>query len=207
MSSTDIQLYPPVFDADDVDAIWLYYIPQHVPRSQLRINAERDEAPDASRLAVLKAHDAVMHELRRLAGVASFNLTEPNAPTHPQPRCCETHRSRNDEDKCRIKHTYYTSKLLKVRRGMEHRTCDEEVLHTKDNRAPCMCQHCILFRYRTGRLRTRRSAQQLSMWDAGLTCYCAYCKDWFTNNPHHPILRSFLADLIRSIAIVSEREG
>jgi hypothetical protein len=139
---------------------------------------------------VLKVHDTVMHELRKLANVASFNLTESNEPTHREPRCCETHRTRNAEDRRRIKHRFYASKLLKVKRGMDHMECDENGVHvTRGSDEPCLCQHCILVRYRTGKLRTRRSAQQMSFWATGRACCCKVCREWFANNPHHPILR------------------
>ena len=117
MSGFGIQLRPPVVNVDDMDSFWFYVLPNYVPCTRTSVKAAREEAPDPIRLAVLHSYDAVMHELRKLVSVASFNLNEPNAALHREPRCCETHRIRNAEDKRRIKHRFYASKLLKVKRG------------------------------------------------------------------------------------------
>ena len=195
MSGTGIQLRPPVVDVDDMAAYWFYVLPNDVPCSRRTAKAattqeDRLAAADTPRLPALKAHDTVMHELRRLVSVTSFNLTEPHEPTHQEPRCCDTHRTRNAVDKQRIKHKYYTSKLLKVKRGMDRMQCDEDGIHvTRGSDELCLCQHCILVRYRTGKLKTRRGAQQMSSWATGRACCCTSCREWFANNPHHPTLR------------------
>ena len=193
MSGIGIQLRPTVVDVDDMQVFWFYVLPNDVPCSRRTAKAEREESSAAhgvSQLSALKAHDTLMHELRRLVSVASFNLTEPNEPTHREPRCCDTHRTRNAEDRRRIKHRYYASKLLKVKRGMDHMECDEDGVHIQHGSdEPCLCQHCILVRYRTGKLKTRRGEQQMSFWAMGRVCFCKVCRQWFANNPHHPILR------------------
>jgi hypothetical protein len=104
MSGFGIQLRPPVVDVDDTDSFWFYVLPDYVPCTRTSAKAAREESPDPFQLAVLNTHDAVMHELRKLVSVTSFNLTEPNAALHREPRCCETHRIRNAEDRRRIKH-------------------------------------------------------------------------------------------------------
>ena len=197
MSGIGLQLRPPVVDVHDTAAIWQYLLlPDHVRcsgRTAAAAAAQEDgsaDDPDTARLSGLKAYDNVMHALRRLASVATSNLTEPNEPTHQVPRCCDTHRARNAEDKRRIRHKFYPSKLLKLLRAMAHMQCDENGVHvTRGSDEPCLCQHCILVRYRTGKLRTRRGAQQLSFWSTGRMCWCKVCREWLATNPHHPVLR------------------